>query len=413
MSWEDRLREAAYTSPGGTRLTFDYEAVSEQMDSKAAAYEFADADGTFVQDLGRSGRRYPLRVIVWGADCDILAAGWMAALSERGIGILEHPAYGRVEVVPMGRIRRRDDFVRNANQSIIEVEFFQTTGAAYPTSTGDPEGETNAALTAAAEAQAAQLAQSEAFDSAEGRADFLSAYNGTLDAAEGYLRQAADAIEGAQAQVDNIATSINRGIDVLIKDPLTLAWQTEQLLKSPGRYVSSVTARLEAYGNMFDDFTGKSSDPSATATAQNAQLANNDLFASAAATSSAQAAITTEYNTQSEAIAQAEVILSQSDRLAEWRDQEYLDVGAIDTGGTWQATQEALALAAGTLVQISFGLAQERTIVLTGPRSIIDLSAELFGEVDDRLDQLIEVNQLTNNEIELLPRGREIIYYVD
>ena len=30
MSWTDRLREAAYTSPSGNRLRFDYEAVSRE-----------------------------------------------------------------------------------------------------------------------------------------------------------------------------------------------------------------------------------------------------------------------------------------------------------------------------------------------------------------------------------------------
>ena len=53
MAWQDRIVEAAYTSPSGERLTFDYENVSKSVEKKTTAFEFPDADGTFVQDLGR------------------------------------------------------------------------------------------------------------------------------------------------------------------------------------------------------------------------------------------------------------------------------------------------------------------------------------------------------------------------
>lgn len=94
MSWQDRLAEAAYTSPSGVRQTFTYEDVIEEFSKKTAAFDFADADGTFIQDLGNTGKRYPLRVIFWGDNYDQEAAAFMGLLRERGAGRLETPIYG-------------------------------------------------------------------------------------------------------------------------------------------------------------------------------------------------------------------------------------------------------------------------------------------------------------------------------
>ncbi len=85
MSWNDRLREAAYTSPDGTRLTFHYENVSRTFDKKTSSFEFPDADGTYIQDTGHSGRRYPMRLFFWGDDYDIDAEAFDALLRERGV----------------------------------------------------------------------------------------------------------------------------------------------------------------------------------------------------------------------------------------------------------------------------------------------------------------------------------------
>jgi len=132
MSWIERLREGAYTSPSGTRITFEYEDVRNEIDKKTTGFQFPDADGTFVQDTGHSGRRYPLRVVFWGADYDLQANAFDALLLERGAGRLEHPIYGMVNVVPFGTIARRDDLKTAANQTIMDITFWATIGIECP-----------------------------------------------------------------------------------------------------------------------------------------------------------------------------------------------------------------------------------------------------------------------------------------
>jgi prophage DNA circulation protein len=405
MSWQDRLRQAAYTSPSGTRLTFDYEQVSETFDLKNTPFEFADADGTYVQARGRTGRRYPLRVILWGDDYDTQAEGFMAALSESGQGVLEHPAYGRKDVVPVGTVSRRDDLVRQANQAVIEVEFFDTIGLVYPSASGDPAGQIAALVTAAGVAQAAQLAEANVTGNAVDRADFLSRYNAALDQVTAALSPITETVASTQRQFDAIQKSINRGIDVLIRDPLTLAFQTQQLINTPANIVGQVSGRLDAYTNLFNTLIG----PTVT---RLTQLYNSDTYASGTATATALAASTEKYTKRPDAIQAAEALLDMADALSAWRDDNYAALDQIDTGGSWQATQSLIATTAGALVALSFGLAQERRIRLGSARTIIDLSFELYGTVDSKLDDLINDNDLSGDEIIELPQGKEVIYYV-
>ena len=78
----------------------------------------------------------------------------------------------------------------------------------------------------------------------------------------------------------------------------------------------------------------------------------------------------------------------------------------------YQRLQEAVAITAGFLVEISFTLKQESIIILDRPRTIVDLVAELYGTVDDELDFFITSNNLSGSEILELPKGREIVYYI-
>jgi hypothetical protein len=61
-----------------------------------------------------------------------------------------------------------------------------------------------------------------------------------------------------------------------------------------------------------------------------------------------------------------------------------------------------------------FSLPMKRTIKLDRDRNFIELCAELYGAVDDGyLDRLIIENNLNIDELEIIPMGREVTYYVE
>lgn len=414
MAWNDRIREAAYTSPSGERITFGYENVSKKVDKKTTGFEFPDADGTFVQDLGHSGRRYPLRVFFWGDDYDQEAEAFEAALLERGTGKLEHPIYGTVDVVPFGTISRRDDLKTAANQAVVEVTFWETIGLIYPAAQTDPASSVLAAVDEYNSAASEEFDGVTSLDSAVEQASFKNSYQALLDSASSGLQAIADVQDDVRQQFDAIVDSINQGIDILVAQPLTLAFQITQLIQSPARALANIEARLDAYGNLATSIIsgdGAVSTPGNDSSNSN-EFHTNDLYASTYVTGSVVSVVNTQFTTKTEALQAAEVVLTQLEVVTNWRDENFQSLAEVDTGAAYQKLQEAVALTAGFLVEISFSLKQERSIVLDRNRTIVDLTAELYGSVDDQLDFLINSNDLSGSEILEVPKGREIVYYV-
>ena len=414
MAWQDRIKVAAYNAPNGQRVTFDFEDVSKQFDKKTTAFNFPDADGTYIQDLGHSGRRYPLRVIFWGDDYDTASDEFETLLQQKGQGKLEHPIYGTIDVVPFGTITRRDDLKTSGNQSITEVTFWETTGVVYPTSSFDP---TSGILSALDEYTASA---SETFDNALSLStaiEQVTAKNQILALVaqvDDVMQPIVDLQDDVRSQFNSINDSINRGIDVLIGEPLTLAFQTVQLIQSPARALSAITDRLSAYGDLASsivDSTNNIFTPGTDSTNSNS-FHTADLFASSYVSGSILSTVNNTFETKTDAITAAEVVFQQFDEVVAWRETNFNSLQQVDTGESYQKLQEAVAITAGALIEISFSLKQERRIVLDRNRTIIDLAAELYGEVDAQLDFMIDTNNLTGSEILELPRGREIVYYI-
>lgn len=416
-SWAERLQEAAYTSPGGTRIRFLYEDVGRTTSKRTTAFEFPGVNDAYVQDNGHGSRKYPLRCVFTGNNCDKLATAFEAALLERGKGKLEHPLYGTFDVVPFGDITRRDDLKSAANQAIVEVTFWTTVDAVYPSGDSNPRSEILAALdgfdlAAAQQFTAADLA------SALQQANLKSTIRKTLRQVSATLQSVADSVESVNREFRDLQSLVNFGLDVLVGQPLLLAQQIANLITAPARALAGIRSRLDAYRNLLNQLLSNSRSSSADrALSANQRIkAQNDfrvadLSASSAVAGSVLSVLENEFTTKTEAIEAANEIAEQLDILSQWREQRFDELELIDTGESYQALQRAVALATGLLVEVSFSLVPERSIVLDRPRTIIDLAAELYGEVDERLDFLISSNNLSGSDILLIEPGRRILYY--
>ena len=409
MPWTSRIKEAAYSSPSGVRIIFDYENIRKSFDKKTTAFNFPDANGTYIQDMGHTGRRYPFRVFFWGDDYDEEASAFEAALQERGTGTLEHPLYGTVNVVPFGTVTQRDDLKTAANQAIVEVTFWETIGLIYPASQSDPASDVLSAVDEYNVAASAEFEGVTNLDNAVDQSSFKNSYTLLLNNVKSGLDTVADTQKDVQKEFNAIYDSINQGIDVLVSQPLTIAFQTVLLIQSPARALTNITARLDAYKDLAEALlTGNGANVS-----NSNEFHTNDLYASTYVTGSIVSVVNTQFITKAEAIEAAELILEQFADVVEWRDNNFESLEEIDTGSAYQQLQEAVAVTAGFLVQISFTLKQERRLILDRNRTIIDLVAELYQCcVDERIDFFITSNDLTGSEILELPRGREIVYYL-
>lgn len=421
-SWEDRIKEASYKSPSGTEIRFHYESVSRDTSKRTAAFEFSGVNDAYIQDNGHGSRRYPLRCIFWGDFCDLEATAFENALLETGVGKLSHPLYGTFDVVPFGDITRRDDLTTAANQTIVEVTFWSTVGAIYPQSQGLPGNEITAAI-AGFDVAAAQAFDTKVVFTPLGQALAVKGtIKGFLRNVSGALSQIAGTVSSINREFRDLQRTINLALDVGIGQPLLLARQINDLIKAPARALAGIQSRLEGYQALAESIFGSDAGNPAQAleagttlesrkTRIDNDLYTSDLFAMNAVGGSVLSVVNNDFTTKPEALTAADEVLEQFAALVEWRDNGAGAIGEPDTGEAYQALQAAVALTAGFLVQVSFSLVPERRITLGRPRTIVDLAAEIYGSVDDRLDLLIDSNGLSGSEILELPRGRTIVYY--
>ena len=443
MPWQDRLRQAAYTGPSGTRLRFDYEDVSREYEARGTVFDFPGVNESYVQRTGFASRKYPLRCIFWGDDHDRFATAFEALLLENGVGKLEHPMYGTVDVVPFGTITRNDSLKTAANQTIIELTFWSTLRAIYPEARSDPQNEIKAALNGFNAAKAQEFADKMNLVGAVNKARAKATIRNLLQGISSGLEGISDTVTSISETMRTVQSDINFGMDVLIGQPLLLAQQIINLTTLPARAIAGIESRLEQYGLLLDRIIESSAGSPAEQVATSVSLLqsqtniandfhSSDLVAMTCVSAAVLAAASTPVNsngslvfdspvftTKPQAMRAAEAILEMSDEAVVWRDlgfealQTFDSIGPnqIDFGESYQALQEAVALAAGYLVQVSFQVIPERRLILDRARTIVDVAAEVYGAVDSRLDFLINSNDLTGSEILELPAGKTIVYY--
>lgn len=447
MPWQDRLKEAAYTGPDGTRQTFFYEDVSKVISKKTHAHEFPDVDVTFVQDQGIRGRRYPLRVIFWGDSHDIEADMFENLLVQRGRGKLEHPLYGSKNVVPFGDITRNDALKTAGNQTIYEITFYESVLDIYPSAGAI----TSAAVDVAIESLAFALQFDASIDlsTPAEKAGFFAALKALLAGLKKGLKFAQDGtakLTNAMARIDQ---AINNALDLGIGTPLLIASQLKALCLAPGRSLALLKDRLKAYGDLAKSiFSGKgtgsgggtgSSDsgtgvvaPGIITPGVDSSQANdfhsNNVISQFMVLGTAAAVVGEKFSNKVEALEAVETLTDLLADQVEWSEANFETLaaatpavdpqqpvatgqGSMDTGEAQQALRLVVALSVRALIESSFTLAPEKAVIIDRPRSALDLCAELYGEIDS-FDDFVGQNNFTGDELaDEIPRGRRVVFY--
>jgi len=429
MAWNDRLKGAIYTSPSGEIFVFDFENVSKTISKKTTAFDFPDVEGTYIQDLGKRGRRYPFRVIFWGEDYDIEAERFDNALEEKGAGTLQHPFYpGVLNVVPVGDISRNDNLKTAANQAVYNIEFWETIEIVFPISELSASNQINQSIEDFEIDASENFADGVSLETGGEISGLIQAGKTAINKVKTALAQIAATVDSIEQQFNDAFDLINDSIDTLIGTPALLARQLINITRIPSQATATISQRLEGYTSLLNSFVSGDSnnfEPSNLDNQPVNEFTLNNLMASSAIIAAIESTISdsADFQTRSQVIAAIESLQTDFDNYVLWADENrntllsgdiLLEPGAslTDTGEGYQQLLAALNVASGRLTEIAFTALQERSIILDRNRSLIDFEAEYYGTVDENTDFIIDSNNLSGAEILTLPRGRKMLYYV-
>jgi len=400
MSWIERTQEAAYTTPSGVRFDFPYLNADREFDKQTSAYNFPDVGGTYIQDLNSTDKRYAMRVIFSGEDHDLQSIDFEKGLREVGKGKLDHPRDGVVDVVPFGTIKFREDLVVAANQTVVEVEFWQTTIELFPQGSTDQSSAVLSSSELLDSSISVNFSESLALDTAFDRVRARDLFSNSV----GFIKNSLSISGDVKNYFNTVFQSISEGIEDF--DAETLAAQSQILFSLSAAADIKNSIKLESFTNTTSQFADGRVKDSFN------DFKNNELQAINSVSASIKSSVNNDFAIRSEAVAAAESIVSQFDKVNEWAEENYSAFPQVDTGDYYKNLQESVSLAASYLVSLSFSLLQERTIVLSRNRTMIDLVGELYGEIDGKLDFFIQTNELSGDEFLEIKAGREIVYYL-
>lgn len=453
MAWTEEIGEAAYTSPGGTRMAFNYSAQVERTTPlKTAESVFPDVDGAEIQSLGLGGRTFPMTAIFSGADCFKDADAFEELLCERGYGQLEHPIYGKHAVVPTGEISRSDDLVDGLNESRVKVTFSETlTDKAFPESTVAAEDSLDAAIDGYEEAaveEFADIIETGDINDAIQLQSTLKTQIDTLFKGISKITQAAGkAAQWIQQKVDGFKTELSRwtgAVDELAGNALNIATVIIKTARLPSELAIGAMAKIEGYSSIINDIINNvKKDPfgakaianqyAATSVMLGALVASMGYGVAKTASESAKgggssaggAASSGGGNASGESegsaggfvsraavLSAAEAVAEQFEIYKEYMDAQTAKDAFVDTGAAYAALLDTVINAVQVMQSAAFDLPLARTVRLSRDRQVIELLTEFYGADGFlRLDQFITDNHLTADEIVIIPMGREVTYY--
>ncbi|MBK9949932.1 MAG: DNA circularization N-terminal domain-containing protein [Nitrospira sp.] len=434
--WRARVGEASYEAPNGKLIKFNYEEVSRKFEARGMVHEFPGMNDAYVQRTGIGPRKYPIRAYFNGPDCDLEATYFEYACTLDGLGKLNHPMYGSgLRVVPYGDIERRDDLVKQANQVIVDVTFWTTTGVPYPFSGVDTKNEIrNAAYYVDIEAIQEFKNRFEAFPENLRGPMNAKTFLDSLKSIERAMTAGFSAIAEKRRAVQDGINLLNRTMDAVVGMPLMLAQQVLGLMKAPGEAFESIVDRIDVYNQIIDSIIGDAlAQPAKTLAAAHAlaikpiQIANGfhaaNLFVTGAQTGLILSTLDYAYGSKQEALNTAAELDTLFDKVQAWRDAQFAALSSptegmrslaagIEAGDGFQRMYLARAQTMARLVEISFSLYPERSIITDRPRSVIDLCAELYNDISHaKLDFFINTNRLGGDQLLEIPEGFRIVYY--
>lgn len=435
MSWQDRINEnLIFTSPEGSTYNA-YWARNKVIGQKNnGIYEYPEVEGADVQPLKIGAISYPLNFWFAGENNDIEAQRFLNSLSEDGKWKVVHPVLGELELYP-SKFSMDVDPVSSGNITYFQTEWIFAKAIEFiPLS---PSAKKQIPLFVQAKS-AEELVSSTNQTIKERLIDEIKQEtpgavtkfaNDCLKFSES-ISDTLESIYKPLATLNNNIQSIKRSIestvDEAVIDIAAIGGQFQNLIQLPAQVEMDVKQKIDLYQRILTDITDLQplQDLFDTGDSNHAKNSSSirEFICAATVVAISVGIQVSEFATRAEASLIAEefntIFSDITNSLDEY--QELFDSDTIDSQYFSQTTSyvDTLQLVATTnkeLLKSSLDLAIEKKFKLEKRRAPIEIVITEYGDLgedDINLDNFIAANKLKNNDILIIPSGREIVVYV-
>jgi hypothetical protein len=445
------LLEAKYTAPSGKEFTFLWEVSEKETPLKTGIFIFPDKDGGHVQHQGRGPASFPMTCIFNGDNNIKMANDFEEALAERDVAELQHPVYGIKKVIPTGNIKRKEDCINLINESHVTITFTETITDDEPAKLeavasdeleNDFEEFSEAAAADFAESITAETIgeqlqlQSVLDDQADMLNDNLSGIVSSSDVTGEVTKnnKYAAFVTSMKELKDTIKTMFEN-IEGVVQKGLNIGRLALNLMKLPSRIIININEKIKGYTqlvtqmiNQFrNDLFGINNIKNSFASTRLVLTGAIASVASGSALSIAESAVGNNNSSSGAAYFSVTGVLSRETAVSvalelnnllqaiqDFEDTKIEQNTFIDcNASSYLLLMELVHNSIELILNVSFSLPMRRTVALDRDRNFIELCAELYGSVEPYyIDKFISENDFNLDELEIIPMGREVSYYV-
>ncbi len=406
--YTDRLREFKYIAPSGKTYILQFDSLSRTGGKKAPVSEFPGQNQGAVQDLGNLTPTFPVECYITGTDYDVTADSFWEALHETGPGKLFHPRWGNLNVLPIPQ-SQAEDYVNGAGRAVFNITFIRTDAEqfVYPQVSEDFASKVTADVDEAATAITEGVPEeiTDVATQAGTKASMLDTLGKITDGFDTITELTDD----VRADINQVVADITNQIDALVQAPADLMTALLTLYRLPGTIDINVESKVDGYSTIYDNLITGYVDTT-TKYGEDFGLiavANINAIAIASGESTTAGDIPTR-DSAGNVIARLTALYN----LIRDSIQDLEDAGLFSTGYEMlQDVERAVTSAITGLIDQALNLPAERKQILEREVDPITFYYELFGNLD-LIDDWMTFNSFTDNEILLIPRGREVRWFV-
>jgi prophage DNA circulation protein len=421
MTWKNRLREnIILISPEGTSYTAEWRGDTQSKKKSLGQFKYTKIKKTIVQDLDIESTTHPITIFFTGNDCDIISLDLYKKCDENGHWKITHPTDGDLEY-QLYSVERINNPIESGNIYQINLEFIEPADDSLLISKAQIAGKINDSINNLNESSASQYSNN--LRTSQGAlAANQTSINNIMRSADNKLGSLTGGDSSLSSRLDTINRSISDTLGATPFNAETLASQVQEYIQIPMLTARDLKNKIKAQIGFISDILGLT--PESNYESDININNSNELALMAALAGLGKSIISSDlFDVKKDIINTtidfSNLLIDVTDNLDEiqnsYSDRD-IDKQYFSQSESFSDAVELINLINRYLINTIINLKTEKRFTMEKAEAAISVSVREYNStketIDDDFDYFVKTNNLTGNEIIMLPIGREIVVYV-
>lgn len=402
MSWKERLESVEFTIVTGDGKEFKplWKNSVFEKEFNTSKYDFINVEKSLITRKKQQSIKYPLVFWFTGIDNIDKTSEFEKSSNDNRLWTVTHPFYGTIKGQPVSIQFSDEDY----NVTKVSVEFWESIDEDFPL---NEISSTDLII------QKSNIVDEVAVESFVNGVDLqVSDINNIKENTESLSNNFNPG--ELLAEFTNIQKLVEGTIDGIIENTESVISNAQKIVSFPATFEDSLINKFNSYLNSFQDLVNSISSKS-----------DKFYFESQGASIISGLAKSIVFSNENDFLTRNDVEII-NDKLLKVFNQFLItldenQVQINDIQNSWfpnpdiqRLVSDLVFFTSNKLFEISFNAKQERIIELEKDSNLIVLTHRFIGldDNDENLELFRQINNITNNELFTIPKGRLIRYYV-